>query len=329
MESVRALLESEEVKLVVSAIEALREKTSKQQTSAVLQFHELVLGEKFQAAEVLAILLDNETYYPGLKPILTAGFAGWLIDPDKQYNALRFDAMCRAAMAHMSEAEKRAGLTSRRWDVKRDVIARYIFTGTDFLREIYDELGGYNAFQDASSLEIAGIVTQSEITAINTVLRAMAYFHHGADLWGKGATLPPSLNRAVLMLSGLKEGLPNFSDHYVSRSLLHKRWTASKSTLALIYAADSIKVKDETLFKIILAQKLSYDQHKKYFSRWVCRARYVSSHIFSCATDPELRDESDKILANGDVERFSPPPLTPVEIKLLEKHFIKPVASAS
>lgn len=321
MESVRALLESEEVKLVVAAIEALREKASKQQTRAVLQFHELVLGKEFQAAEVLAILLDNEAYYPGLKPILAAGFAGWLIDPDPEFNAVRFDAMCRAAMAHMSDAEKRAGLASRRWDVKRDVIARYIYTGTEFLREIYDELGGYNAFQEASSHEVAGIVTQSELSAINTVLRAMAYFHHGADL--KSATLSPSLNRAVLILSGLKDELPDFSDRYVSRSLLHKRWTASKSTLALIYAADSIKVKDETLFTIILAQKFSYDLHKKYFTRWVCRARYVASHILSRATDPKLREESDKVLGIGDIERFSAPPLTPLEIDLLEKHFIK------
>lgn len=43
MESVRALLESEEVKLVAAAIEALREKVAKQQTSALLQFHEFGL----------------------------------------------------------------------------------------------------------------------------------------------------------------------------------------------------------------------------------------------------------------------------------------------
>ncbi|KNY13648.1 hypothetical protein AKG11_28355 [Shinella sp. SUS2] len=325
MDDVQYLLDSEELKSVVAALEALRSKDSKSQAQAKQRFRDLVLGDEFQAADILAILASDQTYYPGLKSVLAAGLAGWLVDPDPKYNSMRFDAMCRAAMEHMDEAERKAGLSKRRWDVGRDIIARYVYTGTDFLGEIYDELGGYGAFQDASSVEVSEIVAHSEHFAINTVLRAMAYFHHGADLWRKGETFPPSLNRAVLILSGLKGDMSDFSEHFVSRSLLHKRWSASKGTLALIYAADSIKVKGSTLFQVIWDQEFSYDKHKKYFNRWMCRARYVSSHIFSCSTDSDLQRITDDILGIGDSERFSPPALALNERALLERHFLKPV----
>lgn len=322
MIGVRQLLETEELKSVIAALEALHFKTSECEAKASKRFSELALGDKFQAADILAILASDQTYYPGLKSVLAAGFAGWLIDPDPTYNSLRFDAMCRAAMEHMDVAEKKAGLSKREWDIGRDLIARYVYTGSEFLGEIYDELGGYGAFQDASSREVSGYVTQPEQLAVKTVLRAMAYFHHGANLWHKGLSLPPSLNRAVLILSGLKGDMADFADHFVSRSLLHRRWTATKGTLALIYAADSIKIKETTLFQIIWKQEFSYESHKKYLNRWMRRARYVSGHVFSCSTDPDLQKRADEILGKGESERFSAPDLTEKENKLLQRHFL-------
>ena len=136
-----------------------------------------------------------------------------------------------------------------------------------------------------------------------------------------GGVLPPSLNRAVLVFAGLKERGPDFSERYVSRSLLHERWTRAKATLALLYAASSINVGPQTLYEIIVDQKFSYDGHKKILNRWMRRARYVSEHIFSRAADPELRAMSEKVLGMGDSERFPLPLMSAVEHKLLSNVF--------
>lgn len=321
MSDLRTLLESEELKSVLASIDALRLKAQPSASRPGIRFHALALDDEFKFAEVISILLSDEPYFPGLKRVLAAGLAGCLLD-ERGFNAMRFDSMSRAAMDHMDNAQTTSGLGKRPWDLSRDILARYVFTSTEFLDQIWDELGGYTAFRDASNHETASIVVNQDILVLNTVVRALVYFHHGAIHFEKGNSLPPSLSRAVLIFAGLRKSMK--SSKYVSRSLLHKRWTDAKPYLALIYAAESITVGEETLFQIIISQKFSYDRHKKFLNRWVSRARYVSRYVFACAPDKDLQKKAEKALGSGPVQAFSPPPLTSEESALLEASLTLP-----
>lgn len=320
MDSVHDLLKSEELKSIVAAVEALNRRVTPNRPATGHRFRDLTLGDQFNVAAVLRILSGEEAYYPGFKPVLAAGLAGTLFDePDS--NVLAFDGMCRAALEHLAAANTKAGLASRRWDLGRDILARYVFAGNEFLSEIVDELGGYDAFMGASSREVAEIISESSHLKWNTVIRALAYFHYGADLWRKGVALRPSLNRAVLIFAGLKDLDSDYSQKFVSRSLLHDHWTKSKSKLALVYSATTLSIGDRTLFQILAEQDFSYNRHKKILNRWMSRARFVSSHIFSCATDQQLQKTTDELLGIGPIEKFSPPPLSAGERRILKKSF--------
>lgn len=326
MVDIKNILESAEMDEVIRAIEAL---TSKFSTRSNYQAeHEwpvaLALVGKFRADRVLNILLGNEVYYPGYKEVIAAAFGGWLIAPQSVF--LREALMKHAAADYMDNAVTLTG-NDDLLTLQKDVAARYIFMGAEFLVEIFDCLGGYRSFADMPSLEDMWDGLDKVAKEIITATRAIAYLHHAVNRFGRpGFQFVPSLNKAVSVFDELKQekrGYP-FKEKFVSRSLLHQRWSQNKQTLALLYAASSIKINRKTLLGLLLDGLFSYKDHSRYIQLWIGRARYVSDHIFSKMRDIELERDTRRLLGGeGPVLAFNPPKLDKDEQECFDEIFHK------
>ena len=231
--------------------------------------------------------------------------------------------MTQAAVNHMQNASSLVG-SDEILTVRKDIATRYLFVGPEFLVEVYDCLGGHQAFADAPSLDELWKQFDRFEKPIATAVRAIAYLHHAVDRFGRpGFQFVPSLNKAVSVFDELKDrkrGYP-FKDKYVSRSLLHQRWSQNKQTLALMYAASSIQINRKTLLRLILDGFFSYEDHNRYFQTWIGRARYVADHIFARMGDVELEQKTRNLLGDGPVVAFKPSKLDETEVVIFNEIF--------
>ncbi|ANP88276.1 hypothetical protein [Rhizobium leguminosarum] len=330
MAEIAEILESEEMAEVMRAVEALKQRFGAHPGSIPFQRNDgqhlwpiaLTRVGRYKPDVVLKILLDDHEYYPGYKAILAAGFGGWLIAPRSK--EVREALVVHAAVAHMDRAESLASIDTS-FTVQKDIAARYLFTGTDFLVEVYDCLGGHRAFGEAPSFDELWDAFESVEKTINTASRAITYLHHATDRFGSpGSRFVPSLNKAVSVLDELKNAKKSdpSAQQYVSRSLLHQRWSQNKQTLALLYSASTIRINRRTLLQIILDGFFSYEDHRSYLETWVGRARYVATHIFArMKGDLELERKTHRILGEGKITPFSPPKLDDAELASFKRTF--------
>lgn len=321
MVNVKDLIESKEMQDVVVAIGALKQRWApKHQATDHVRPTVLALVGKYKAKEILQVLLDNHEYYPGYKEVLAASFGGWLIAPRERH--VREVLMVHAALDYMHDAERKLG--EAELSLERDITARYILTSLDFLVEIYDCLGGYQAFAENPSFEKLWEEFERDEKIIGTAVLAMRFLHHAVDRFSaRGRPLAPSLNKAVLALDELKATKPPFpyKEKYVSRSLLHQRWSQNKQTLALLYAASTIRINRKTLLQLILDGFFSYQDHQPYLDIWVRRARYVAAHIFARMSDLDLERKTMRLVGDGPTTAFAPPKLNGVETAAFDKAF--------
>lgn len=322
MIDVREILDSAEMDEVIRAVDALRRRFSLR--PLYQEEHEwpvaLVRVGRFRADVVLKILLNEEKYYPGYKEVLAAAFGGWLIAP--HHLKLRESLMMHAAVEYMEKAVALSG-NDDLLAIKNDIAARYLFIGPEFLIEIFDCLGGYRAFADMPSYDVLWDELDHVEKIIITASRAIAYLHHAIDRFAKpGFQFVPSLNKAVSVFDELKRnGSYPFKQKYVSRSLLHQRWSQNKQTLALLYAASSIQINRKSLLRLLLDGFFSYEDHGRYLHAWIGRARYVSDHIFAKMGDVELERKTRRLLGDGPVVTFKPPKLDEPEVASFDECF--------
>ena len=321
MAEVSDILESVEMKNVVDAVTALRKKFSytDQRQERMWPMAQVRIGA-YRPDKILHIIADTNDYYAGYKEVLAASFTGWLIVPrDRQ---IREVLMVQAALAHMDRAEQTVG--DGDFTIERDIAARYLFTGLDFLIEVFDCLGGYQAFRSGAAFDYLYMAYGPVEKPINTAVKALNYLHHAVDRFGRpGFDFTPSLNKAVQVFDALKEPKRSFAfkEKYVSRSLLHERWSKNKQTLALLYAASTVRVNRKSLLDILLDGSFSYHDHHIHIESWIGRARYVSSHIFSRMNDQDLQTTTQKVLGEGPAIRFTPAKLNDIENSCFEEIF--------
>lgn len=321
MVDVREIIESDEMRNVVVALDALRQKFS---FSGYGQDRlwpvALVLNGKYQADIILQIICDPKPYYPGYKEILAASFAGWLVLPkDKK---VREFLVNKAALAHMARAQDVVGGDD--FTIEQDIASRYLFTGLDFFVEIFSIIGGYQAIEYATAVDYLYSLYFPSVKPIRTTVKAIAFLHHAVDRFCvNGSVFVPSLNKSVGIFEMLSEKYRQFpfKEKYVARSLLHERWSNNKQTLALLYAASTLRVGRKTLLDVLLDGDFSYHTHHQYLERWVERARFIVAHVFSRMVDQELQKQNMKLLREGKAQPFSAPKLHPTEEKCFSEFF--------
>ncbi|AUC08845.1 hypothetical protein BLX90_00625 [Rhizobium sp. Y9] len=322
MIDVKEVIESKEMRDVITALDALKRRWAPEhQATDHVRPTVLALVGKYKAIEILEVLLDNQEYYPGYKEVLAASFGGWLIAPRER--RVREVLMVHAALDHMHDAEWKLG--EAELNLERDITARYILTSMDFLVEIYDCLGGYQAFAENPSFEKIWEAFERDEKIIGTAVLAMRFLHHAIDRSSaRGRPFLPSLSKAVLMLDVLKEKNPSaYKEKYVSRSLLHQQWSQNKQTLAMLYAASTIRISRKTLLQLILDGFFSYQDHQPYFDIWMRRTRYVAAHIFGRMTDTDLERKTMRLVGEGPATAFAPAKLNDIETVSFNEIFQK------
>lgn len=320
MDNIEEIIASPEMAEVVLALEKLRRRFS--DFNLEEDGHEwplaLVRVDGYKAKRIIEILLTDKKYYKGYRDVLTASLGGWLLAPERE--DLRENLIAQAALFHMVDAEDEADIGEGP-TLEEDIAARYIYLGQEFILEILNPLGGSSKLIEAKTdvalwRELEGLEKQ-----IASIVRAVAYLHHAVDRLARpGFVFEPSLNKAFWVfdeLKNLNRQYP-FKDRFVSRSLLHSRWTANKNTIALLYAASTIRVKKETLLNIIMEGFLLDTHHKRFFSQWVGRARYVVDHVFSRMRNKAIAVAASEILGTGESIRFKPPRLDAEEAEIVD-----------
>lgn len=323
MSDIDEVLKSPEMAEVVLAIGKLRKRFSPYDVER--NDHEwplaLVRVDGYSAKRIIEILLEDKEYYVGYRDVLAASLGGWILAPERE--DLRENLIAQAALFHMMDAEDEADIGERP-TLEEDIAARYIYLGQEFIVEILNPLGGSAKLieaktDDALWRELDGLEKQ-----IASIVRAVAYLHHAVDRLGKpGFVFEPSLNKAFWVFDELKKPIRQypFKEKYVSRSLLHSRWTLNKETIALLYAASTIRVKKETLLNIIIEGFLLDSHCRRFFSQWVGRARYVVDHVFSRMRNKAIAVAASEILGTGESIRFMPPRLDSEETKIVDMLF--------
>lgn len=339
MDDLRDLFESDELKTAVAAIEALQRKRLGTLTSdAEHSVRALAFERTFQAREVLRVLAGDHAGFPGQKKILAAGFAAWLLFPKR--NEIRQSWMTHAMLDHLDEAELQVGFAEEPWSLPRDIVARYVLTGSYFLGEVYGEFGGYQAFSRSTASEVLDETLHGEVKVIRTIIRAMCYLHHGSDLhrsapekWHK-----PSINRALNVFKNIRKNELEGRKHlptdtlatprsYLSRSLFLEKWSERRGTLSLLYAASRLKFKKGNLLEILLNGSFSYEIHGSLIGPWVQMAQYVSDHIFTLLDDFAVKNHkrlstfSRNIIGDSEKLKFSAQPVHRAEISYFEDSF--------
>lgn len=332
MHDITDLLKWEEMRAVVEAVEALKRRCSQSAASSEhITFSQLASG-KFPAREALERLASKDAGYPGQKDVLAAAFSAWLLFPkDKE---IRHQRMIQAILDHMNEAEMGAGFFENGWTLERDVAARYLLTGDDFLRDMYDGAGGYQAFMRGNSVDTLDAILDHNMRTIRTAARSMLYLHHGAHRYIEGsAYYRPSINRAgkifELLRAAEAKSRKNLSVKaavsqytYVARSSLHKVWGESKGNLALVYAASCLRAtRAKSLLDVLLNAELSHRAHSSLIPKWLGMARHAADTVFSKMGDAGLLKSANRLLDGIAPVEFSPPKLLDEEDKLFLSTF--------
>lgn len=329
MDDIRDILECEEMKDVVAAIERLKRTYSEPDSSSeCMTFTQLSSG-RFQARDVLEILTRKDPGDQGQLDVLAAAFSAWLLFPKQK--EIRYSWMMHAILNHMDAAERGAGLANENWTVERDIVARYLLTGDKFLRDMYDSAGGYQAFMRVSAHGVLDQVFEYDIRAVRTVAHAMRYMHHGAlQFYEGGHHRRPSVNRAAEVFEEFKKArkkLPANTEvppyEHVARSMLHKQWKESRGALALVYAASCMRAtKVKSLLDVLLEASFSHTSHGHLISKWLGMARYAADYIFSKMNDPQLMRNTDRLLLGVEPIAFPPRALTEDERKYFKSSFL-------
>ncbi|MCO5153918.1 MULTISPECIES: hypothetical protein [unclassified Shinella] len=344
MDEVADFFNSEEMKAVVTAIEALRSKYAQAvflpQTERIT-FFQLLTG-KFPAREVLQKLANNDAGYPGQKDVMAAAFSAWLLFPKKK--EIRHNWMLHAMLLYMDQAEKKAGLYEEDWVIERDIAARYLFIGGDFLKDIFDSAGGYQAFMDLNSNETIDAILDHNMRTIRTAARSMLYLHHGAQLFqDEGVYHRPSVNLSSKIFKEIRkveaenrENIVSRSEKnspskiemapytYVARSSLHKIWKEDNGTMALIYAASCLRItRSRYLLDVLLNAEFSHSDHGRLIPQWLGMARYAGELIFPKMDDARLLRRASRFLDIADPVPFHAPKLTSQEDALFKRIFRK------
>ena len=278
------------------------------------RFAEIALGNSFKAQQAIALLSGTGVEYPGFGEVLFAGLCAWTVAPADE--AIRLSLMTQAVLDHVAAMESEASAIASD-DFEADVIARYLFVGGDFLRDVYFPLGGHAIFATAMSRPIIEDYLFGARRSIEMLAKALGLLHHAGDRFeDRSKYLAPSQNRIVTVLDALE------GDARVSRSAFLERWSENKATLALLYAASTIKTRGKTLLDAILSGEVNARDHMLHLPEWLPRARYVCDYVIKPLAIKGLYEANSKPLKATEPKRFRPSAITPKEEAILIAAFL-------
>jgi hypothetical protein len=277
-------------------------------------FHEVSLLDKFRPKDAVALLLDSYPSFFGHKEAVFAGFAGWVIAPSQPL--IRFELIGLCIKELLAKAETIALQEFGKSSVLvRDLIARHVIAGPQFIEQVYAAFGGMDMLSDFGSRNTADHLFEEERKSFYTIKKMMASCHYVASSTPADGPIQPSLNKAVAIVR-------TFIDpKIISRASIYAKWAECKETIAWICAAESIDLATGTLLDALLDANATFANHGKLFERWARRAKFFCEHVLQRMPDRELYDANIYPLRKVEAEQFSLESLTPSDLSFVRKAY--------
>lgn len=276
-------------------------------------FNSIALGRKFKADLAAPIIAEADPGYPGIAKVLFLGFCGWVVLPSDVVPQRAF--MYHAALDHIGASELQAGLLSE-FHLSADILARYVLVGPDFLDDIFYALKGHLGVSVAVERPTIESWLSGEHRSIFTLVKLCQILHFAAnELTDDTKYRPPSLTLTIEIMSAMRD------DDLVERTIFYQAWKQHKSTVALLYAASTIKGGKVSLLDSILSGEIRAEQFMDQFPLWIGRARYFCDHVLSRLAIRGLAAENLKPLKRFKTEPFAHYPFPEKEGEFLRRKY--------
>lgn len=239
--------------------------------------------ERFDVAHVLRLLLSLERGFLGQKQILFAALGAWIVAP--QDNKLRQTAIIRAVRQKLVRIETigvaKAGTGS--------VIAavRERLTKSDialFHDEVYFPIGGLKTLTGAHSRADFLAFFRNSTQKVETALEIAEVYHfHSLNLSARDRYRPASLNAAAPLVIELNAKIKREGGSAIDN--IKKQWRTNRSSIALAYAAASMRFSTASSYSDLLHVIQSGDKALKSPSdvlpKLIGRARFIEETVLS------------------------------------------------
>lgn len=278
-------------------------------------FSQIALMPAFKASDAIEALCAAPDGYSSFREVVFLGLCGWVSEPDDNSYALLL--MRHAVFDYLSKLEQKPEL--RKLDPSlHDLAVRHVFAGQDFFTDILRPIGGYTGLSLSICREYLQDWHFSQRAGIEKLVLACHVLHYARENFTDAQKYyAVSQQRAVLALTALNEGRS-------VRSTLLDRWSRNAKSLALLYAASTIKLSGKNLLDEILSSSVRADTFLPKFGEWMGRARYFSDLVLR-----ELEAESDvcnRLIAMKSIapRKFTPARFTPAQESSIRGVFLKP-----
>jgi hypothetical protein len=265
-------------------------------------FRSIALGRTFRAEKAASIIVDADPNYPGIVEVLLLGFCGWTISPSQPDIAYMFLRI--GALEHVDGAEEQADLFNN-FTVLNDIIARYNLIGVDFLQDVYYPTMAEIGTDFTVSRSTLADILETVRKPLGTLVKACEILHyHASYMTDLSSFRRISLTLIIDVLSSFRD------DGLVERTVFYEFWTSNKSSLALLYAASTIRLDDgENLLNNILTGEVKADEFASKFELWLARARHFTEDVLPVLRIPDLVKANSKALKCVPKAAFDPPEL--------------------
>lgn len=316
MVELRDILKSEELSTAVTEFESvLRRHARYRKPPDQPSFASIALGRTFHAEKAVPIISAAYPEYPGIREVLFLGFCGWVVSPSE--DTVRLALMTHGVLDHIIDAERQVGLIDK-FDLRADIAARYILVGPDFLNDVYDPLGAHAGFSHGTLRPILEDWLTGERRSVSTLVKACQIFHYAVDnLNDRSRYRRISVSTIVETLAGYRD------DSFVERTFFYEKWSKNKVTVALLYAASTVRKGELTLLNSILSGEVTAKEFLATFDIWVGRARYFCDHVLTELNIQSLTKENIKPLKTVEAVPFGSAISDQHEVNFLRKKFSK------
>ncbi|TCV75916.1 hypothetical protein [Neorhizobium sp. S3-V5DH] len=225
--------------------------------------------------------------------------------------------MSHAVLDYMAEIEDSSEIYEN-YDVGLELVNAYVCIGPDFMRDVYYEMSAHSGFRVTPDRITLESLVSSERKSLRTLVKACELLHYSLDhLNDLGVYHRPSLTMIITVISSYKD------DDLVERTVFYNKWAKNKSTIALLYAASTIKVGDQVLLDKILDGEIKATDFIGVFDVWLGRARFFCDNYLSKLGIKGIEKDNAKALRFASQMPFETSFLDPREIDFLRRNFKK------
>ncbi|WP_156633814.1 hypothetical protein [Methylobacterium sp. Leaf113] len=271
----------------------------------------------FNPKMVIERLLEPDPTYFALKDILFAGLCVWTVCPYAVH--LIEDAMVLAGISRMAELEEDRKAQLPQDALLADIVARLSGPGIDFYRDFYYPMGGLNRILHVRSPDLLQQAVSFASKNIGFEVEMVRVCHyHALYLQNTAGFRVAGVTRSGVAVSRLLKKIesrtsinPILRDNRPRKTVdpvnCRKKAAPYIRSAALIYAASSIAIGNESFLQMICKGNISFKEHGAVLLAWLGRAVYAANTIIEPMYYRESSADQIQFLPNIDPILIDPP----------------------